>query len=64
MSKYCDPIGPNVARLALKLGTRCRAHLDITKSNFADQDPRSVENVIQKIENSFETVGGNISRKY
>jgi hypothetical protein len=64
VSKDGEPIGPNAARWASELGTRCRAHLDITKSNFADQDPRSVENVIQKMENSFETVGGQISRKY
>jgi len=63
VSKYSDPIGPNATRWASELGIRCRAHLDITKSNFADQDPQSVENVIQKMENYFETVRGKISRK-
>jgi hypothetical protein len=62
--KYGEPIGKNATRWALDLGTRCRAHLDICKSNFLDRDPQIVDNVIQKIENSFETVGGKISRKY
>jgi hypothetical protein len=61
VSKYGDPIGQHVARWATKLGTRCRSHLDVCKSNFADQDPRSVDIFIHKMENSFETIGGNIS---
>lgn len=64
VSKYGEPIGQNAARWASELGTRCRAHLDICKSNFSDQDPRIVDNVIQKMENSFETIGGQISRKF
>jgi hypothetical protein len=45
-----DPIGKNAARWASELGTRCRAHLDICRSNFLDQDPRIVDNVIQKMD--------------
>lgn len=59
-----EPTGPNASRWATELGTRIRSHLDVTKSNFADQDPRNVDQVIQKMENVFETIGGRISSKY
>lgn len=62
--KDSEPIGPNVSRWAIELGTRIRSHLDVTKSNFADQDPRNVYQVIQQMENVFETIGGRISIKY
>ena len=64
VSRDGEPIGKNAARWASELGVRCRAHLDICKSNFVQKDPRNVEYVIQKMENSFDTVGGKISRKY
>ena len=64
VSKDGEPIGKNAVRWSSELGTRCRAHLDICKSKFLDQDPQIVDNVIQKMENSFETIGGKISRKY
>lgn len=64
VSRDGEPIGKNVARWASELGMRCRTHLDICKTKFADQDPRNVETVIQKMENNFETTGGKISRRY
>lgn len=64
MSKDGEPIGPNAARWASKLGTTCRDDFDICKSKFSDQDPRIVDNIIQKMENCFEIVHGIISRKY
>lgn len=64
VSRDGEPIGKNAARWASELGVRCRAHLDICKSNFAEQDPHHVESVIQKMENVFDTIGGQISRKY
>ena len=51
-------------RWASELGSRCRAHLDICKSIFSYQDPRTMDNIIPKVENSFDIVGGKISRKY
>jgi len=57
-------VGSNAARWALKLGTRVSYHLDVTKSNFADQDEISVDLVIRQMENSFETFGGRITTKY
>jgi hypothetical protein len=62
--KYGEPVGPNVARWALELDTRVRSHLIVTKANFANQDERNVDLVIQKMENSFENFGGRISTKY
>ena len=41
-----EPIWYNATRWATELGIRCRAHLDICKSNFTEQDPRNVEFVI------------------
>jgi hypothetical protein len=46
------------------LVTRIKSHLDVTKSNFSDKDPINVDQVIQKMENIFETVCGRISTKY
>ena len=62
--KYGEPVGPNAARWALELGMRVRSHLDVTKANFADQDERNVDLVIQQMENAFENFGGRISTKY
>jgi hypothetical protein len=59
-----QPTGKNASRWASELGTRIRSHLDVTKSNFSDQDPRNVDQVIQQMENVFETIGGRISTKY
>jgi len=59
-----EPFGPNAARWASELGTRVRSHLDVTKSNFVDQDERSVDLVIRQMENAFETYGGRITIKY
>jgi hypothetical protein len=39
VSRDGEPIGKNVARWASELGVRCRAHLDICKSSFAEKDP-------------------------
>jgi hypothetical protein len=64
VSRDGESIGKNVARWTSELGVRCRAHLDICKSSFVEKDPRNVENVIQKMENYFETTSGKISRKY
>lgn len=64
VSRDGEPIGKNAARWASELGVRSRAHLDICKSNFSEQDPQHVEFVIQKMENAFDTIGGQISRKY
>jgi hypothetical protein len=58
------PTGPNASRWASELGMRIRSYLDVTKVNFADQDPRNVDRVIQQMEDAFETVGGRISTKY
>jgi len=58
-----EPFGPNAARWASELGTRVRSHLDVTKSNFVDQDERSVDLVIRQMENAFETYGGRITTK-
>ena len=57
-------VGPDTSRWASNLGTRVRSHLDVTKANFSDQDERNVDQVIQKMENFFESVGGRISNKY
>ena len=46
------------------MGMRVRSHLDVTKSNFVDQDERSVDLVIRQMENAFETYGGRITIKY
>lgn len=62
--KYGEPTGPNSSRWATELGTRIRSHLDVTKSKFANQDPRNVDQVIQQMEIFFETIGGRISSKY
>ena len=62
--KYGEPIGPNASRWASELGTRVRSHLDVTKANFSDQDERNADEVIQQLENVFETVGGSIYTKY
>lgn len=62
--KYGEPVGPNASRWALELGTRVRSHLDVTKANFADQDEKNMDVVIQQMENAFETFGGGISNKY
>ena len=59
-----EPIGPNASRWASELGTRVRSHLDVTKVNFADQDEKNVDIVIQQMENAFESFGGRISTKY
>ena len=58
VSNEGEPIGKNVRRWSTKMGTRYMAHLDSCKSNFAELDPRSMENFIQKMENSFDIVGG------
>ena len=62
--KDVEHFGPNAARWASELGTRVRSHLDVTKFNFVDQNERSVDLVIRKIENSFESYGGRITAKY
>ena len=64
VSRDGEPIGYNAARWATELGIRCRAHLDICKSNFTEQDPRNVEFVIQKMENAFDIIGAQISRRH
>ena len=46
------------------MGTRIRSYLDVTKSNFTDQDPRNADLMIQHMENVFETIGGRIFVKY
>ena len=43
---------------------RIRSYLDVTKVNFADQDTRNVDRVIQQLEDAFGIVGGRISTKY
>jgi len=59
--KYGQPTGKNVARWASKFDMRIRSHLDVTKSNFSNQDPRNFDQEIQQMENVFETIGGRIS---
>ena len=59
-----DPTEPNASRWDTELGMRIRSNLDVTKYNFVDQDPRNVDQVIQQMENCFETTGGIISIKY
>ena len=62
--KYGEPVGPNASRWASDLGTKVRPRLDVTKANFLDEDERNADQVIQQMENVFETIGGRISTKY
>lgn len=59
----CQKMG-NHQPTCYTVGARCRSHLDVCKSNFANQDSRSIDIVIQKMENAFESIGGKICRIY
>ena len=48
-----EPTVQHAAKWAIELGTRCRVHLNVWKSNFAEQAPRSVQNAIHKMENAL-----------
>jgi hypothetical protein len=62
--KYGVPIGTNASRWASYVSMRIRSYLDVTKVNFADQDTRNVDRVIQQMEDAFEVVSGRIFTKY